>query len=55
MSDRIKKIKIKQTDGTFSDYIPIGANAKDIDFKHNDSNVENTLKKKPYYYRQPGI
>ena len=50
MSDRIKKIKIKQTDGTFSDYIPIGANAKDIDLQYNDSNVENTLKKKPYYY-----
>ena len=50
MSDRIKKIKIKQADGTFSDYIPIGANAKDIDLQYNDSNVENTLKKKPYYY-----
>ena len=50
MSDRIKKIKIKQTDGTFSDYIPIGANAKDIDLQYNGSNVENTLKKKPYYY-----
>ena len=50
MSDRIKKIKIKQADGTFSDYIPIGANAKDIDLQYNGSNVENTLKKKPYYY-----
>lgn len=50
MSDRIKKIKIKQADGTFSDYIPIGANAKDIDLQYNDSNVENILKKKPYYY-----
>ena len=50
MSDRIKKIKIKQTDGTFSDYIPIGANAKDIDLQYNGSNVESTLKKKPYYY-----
>ena len=50
MSDRIKKIKIKQADGTYSDYIPIGANAKDIDLQYNDSNVENTLKKKPYYY-----
>ena len=45
MSDRIKKIKIKQADGTFSDYIPIGANAKDIDLQYNGSNVENTLKK----------
>lgn len=50
MSDRIKKIKIKQADGTFSDYIPIGANAKDIDLQYNGDNVENTLKKKPYYY-----
>lgn len=50
MSDRIKKIKIKQADGTYSDYIPIGANAKDIDLQYNGSNVENTLKKKPYYY-----
>lgn len=50
MSDRIKKIKIKQADGTYSDYIPIGADAKNIDFQHNGTNVESTLKKKPYYY-----
>lgn len=43
MSDRIKKIKIKQSDGTFSDYIPIGANAKDIDLEDGD-NVENKIK-----------
>lgn len=43
MSDRIKKIKIKQSDGTFSDYIPIGADAKNIDTNYNSSNVENTL------------
>ena len=42
MSDRIKKIKIKQNDGTFSDYIPIGANAKDIDMA-NGYNLENTI------------
>ena len=50
MSDRIKKIKIKQADGTYSDYIPIGADAKNIDFQHNGTNIEITLKKKPYYY-----
>ena len=50
MSDRIKKIKIKQADGTYSDYIPIGADARNIDFQHNGTNIESTLKKKPYYY-----
>ena len=30
--DRIKKIKIKQQDGTLSDYYPIGADAQNIDF-----------------------
>ena len=50
MGDKIKKIKIKQQDGTMSDYYPIGANASDIDLNYNNSNVENTLKKKPYYY-----
>ena len=30
--DRIKKLKIKKQDGTFSDYIPIGADAENIDF-----------------------
>ena len=33
MADRIKKIKIKQADGTFSDYIPIGAEATNVDLK----------------------
>lgn len=42
MSDRIKKIKIKQSDGTFSDYIPIGANAKDVDMA-NGYSLENTI------------
>lgn len=48
--DRIKKIKIKQQDGTLSDYYPIGADAQNIDLNYNGSNVESTLKKKPYYY-----
>ena len=50
MSDRIKKIKIKQSDGTFSDYIPIGADAKNIDM-NNGSNVENIVNKKIYYFK----
>ena len=33
-----------------SDYYPIGADASNIDLDYNGSNVENTLKKKPYYY-----
>ncbi len=48
--DRIKKLKIKKQDGTFSDYIPIGADAENIDLDYNGSDVETTLKKKPYYY-----
>ena len=30
MADLIKKIKIKKQDGTFTDYIPIGAEAQNI-------------------------
>lgn len=48
--DRIKKIKIKQQDGTMSDYYPIGADAANVDLDYNGSNVETTLRKKPYYY-----
>lgn len=50
MSDIIKKIKIKKADGSMTNYIPIGANAENIDLDYNEDNVENTLKKKPYYY-----
>ncbi len=32
MSDRIKKIKVKKADGSMTDYIPIGADAENIDF-----------------------
>ena len=49
MSDRIKKIKVKKADGTFSDYIPIGADAENIDTTDGES-VEIKLNKKPYYY-----
>lgn len=37
MSDLIKKIKIKKQDGTYTDYIPIGAEAKNIDMKNGNS------------------
>ena len=47
--DRIKKIKIKKQDGTFSDYIPIGADAENIDTTDGES-VQLKLDKKPYYY-----
>ena len=28
---RIKKIKVKKSDGTFTDYLPLGSNAEYID------------------------
>ena len=37
MADLIKKIKIKKQDGTFTDYIPIGAEAKNISTKDGES------------------
>ena len=49
MADLIKKIKIKKQDGTFTDYIPIGAEAKNIETEDGDS-VQLKLNKKPYYY-----
>lgn len=49
MSDLIKKIKIKKQDGTYTDYIPIGAEAKNVDCSDGES-VEYKLNKKPYYY-----
>lgn len=47
--DKIKKLKIKKQDGTFSDYIPIGADAENIDTTDGES-VQLKLNKKPYYY-----
>lgn len=35
--DRIKKLKIKKQDGTFTDYIPIGADAQNIDMNNGFS------------------
>lgn len=49
MADLIKKIKIKKQDGTFTDYIPIGAEASNVSVNDGDS-VELKLNKKPYYY-----
>lgn len=37
MADRIKKIKIKQADGSFSDYIPIGAEASNVDLSTGET------------------
>lgn len=41
MADLIKKIKIKKQDGTFSDYIPIGADAENVNMQNNYSVEEN--------------
>ena len=49
MADLIKKIKVKKQDGTFTDYIPIGAEAKNVSTEDGDS-VQLKLNKKPYYY-----
>jgi hypothetical protein len=49
MADLIKKIKIKKQDGTFTDYIPIGAEAQNVDTSDGES-VQLKLNKKPYYY-----
>ena len=37
MADLVKKIKIKKQDGTFTDYIPIGAEAQNINMQNNYS------------------
>lgn len=49
MTDIINKIKIKKPDGSFTDYIPIGAEAQNILTSDGDS-VQLKLGKKPYYY-----
>lgn len=48
MSDLIKKIKIKKQDGSFTDYIPIGAEAGNVNV--DDESVATKLNKTPYYY-----
>lgn len=37
MANLIKKIKIKKQDGTFTDYIPIGAEAQNVDCSDGES------------------
>lgn len=49
MADLIKKIKIKKQDGTFTDYIPIGAEAENVNCSDGES-VEYKLNKKPYFF-----
>ena len=49
MANLIKKIKIKKQDGSFTDYIPIGADAANIETTDGES-VQLKLNKKPYYY-----
>ncbi len=49
MADLFKKIKIKKQDGTFTDYIPIGAEAQNVSTSDGES-VQLKLNKKPYYY-----
>ena len=49
MADLIKKIKIKKEDGTFTDYIPIGADATNVVTLDGES-VQLKLNKKLYYY-----
>lgn len=50
--DRIKKLKVKKQDGTFSDYIPIGADAEYIDMADGDNLQEeiNTINNKSNSY-----
>lgn len=47
--DRIKKIKVKKADGTMTDYIPIGVDARNVDLE-SGKNLEETLNKKSFYY-----
>lgn len=48
MAKIIKKLKMKKSDGTMSDYIPIGAEAENINV--DGESVKIKLNKKPYYY-----
>lgn len=40
--DRVKKLKVKKSDGTFTDYIPVGADAIYVDLSDGD-NAENAI------------
>lgn len=49
MSNTVKNVKVKKKDGTLSDYIPIGADASNIDMQ-NGLDAETIIGKKPYYF-----
>lgn len=49
MSERVKKIRVKQADGKMSDYIPLGTDAQYVDM-NNGSTVEIELSKSIKYY-----
>lgn len=49
MSEKVKKIRVKQKDGSMSDYIPLGADASNIDMQ-NGLDAETIIGKKPYYF-----
>lgn len=49
MSEKVKKLRVKQKDGTMSDYIPIGSEAQYVDTE-NGSTVEVELSKTTKYY-----
>lgn len=40
--DRVKKLKVKKSDGSFTDYIPIGADAQYIDLE-NGNNIQDEI------------
>ena len=42
MAQRIKKIKVKEASGEFGDYIPLGADATNVDLA-DGQNVETVL------------
>lgn len=42
MSEKVKKIRVKQKDGSMSDYIPLGADASNIDL-NNGNDIQSTL------------
>lgn len=42
MADFIKKVKIRKEDGTYTDYIPIGADAKNV-VMQTEKNLEEVI------------
>lgn len=49
MIDKLKYIKLELEDGSYSDPIPVSAEAEYIDTSDGES-VEDKLNKKPYYF-----